>query len=238
MTAQRSGAAWSVDSSHLGPGTYTVSATQGDEAGNTGVSETHTFTVLAPPVDPPDPEDPPDQPDPKPVVGKSVVAGVVSGTVRIKLKGGKFRRLRADEAIPVGSTVDATKGRVNITSAAGKGKTQSGDFYKGVFVITQTRGSKPITQLALSGKLSCAKKKQATTSAKRKKVRRLWGDGKGRFRTKGRHGAATVKGTKWLTEDRCGRTKVTVKRGTVIVRDFAKRKNKVVKRGHSYVARG
>ena len=114
------------------------------------MSATHTFTVLAPPVDPPDPEDPPDPPDPKPVLGKSVVAGVVSGIVRIKLKGGKFRRLRADEAIPLGSTVDATKGRVNITSAAGRGKTQSADFYKGMFVVTQTRGAKPITQLALS----------------------------------------------------------------------------------------
>ena len=82
-------------------------------------------------MDPPDPQDPPDQPDPEPVLGKSVVAGVVSGTVRVKLKGGKFRRLRADEAIPLGSTVDATKGRVQITSAAGGGKTQFADFYKG-----------------------------------------------------------------------------------------------------------
>ena len=240
MTAPRSGAAWSVDSSPLGAGTYTVRATQVDAAGNTGVSATSTFTVLAPPVDPPDPLDPPDPPDPKPVLGKSVVAGVVSGTVLIKLKGGKFRRLRDDEAIPLGSTVDATKGRVNITSAAGGGKTQSGDFYQGMFVITQTRGAKPITQLALAGKLSCPKKKKgkkASTSAKKKKVRRLWGDGKGRFRTKGKHGAATVRGTRWLTEDRCGRTKVTVKRGSVVVRDFAKRKNKIVKKGRSYVAR-
>ena len=40
------------------------------------------------------------------------MAGVVSGTVRIKGKSGKFRTLRADETIPLGSTVDATKGRV------------------------------------------------------------------------------------------------------------------------------
>ena len=129
---------------------------------------------------------------------------------------------------------------MHITSAAGGGKTQAGDFYRGLFVITQTRGAKPITQLALAGKLSCGKKKgrRATASAKKKKVRRLWGDGKGRFRTKGRYGAATVRGTKWLTEDRCGSTKVTVKRGTVVVRDFAKHKNKIIKKGHSYVALG
>ena len=68
-------------------------------------------------------------------------------------------------------------------------------------------------------------------------MRRLWGDGKGRFRTRGRHGAATVRGTKWLTEDRCTSTKVSVKRGTVLVRDFVKKKNKIVKKGQSYVAR-
>jgi hypothetical protein len=164
---------------------------------------------------------------------------VVSGTVRIKGRNGKFRTLRANELIPLGSTVDATKGRVRVTSAAGGGKTQTGDFYQGVFVITQTRGAKPITQLALSGKLSCATKKKthtATVSAK-KKVRRLWGDGKGRFRTKGKHGAATVRGTKWLTEDRCNGTLVRVKRGKVAVRDFAKRKTVLVKKGHSYFAK-
>ena len=71
----------------------------------------------------------------------------------------------------------------------------------------------------------------------KKKVRRLWGDGKGRFRTKGRHGAATVRGTKWLTQDTCSGTLVRVKRGTVTVRDFAKKKTVVVKKGRTYVAR-
>ena len=32
-----------------------------------------------------------------------------------------------------------------------------------------------------------------------RRVRKLWGDGRGRFRTRGRYGAATVRGTKWLT---------------------------------------
>ena len=64
---------------------------------------------------------------------------------------------------------------------------------------------------------------QGQTSAKGKKVRRLWGDGKGRFRTRGRRAAATVRGTKWLTEDRCDRTKITVRRGRVAVRDLVKR---------------
>ena len=105
---------------------------------------------------------------------------------------------------------------MRLTSAAGGGKTQSAVFYQGAFVVTQTRGAKPVTQLALTGKLSCGKGK-ASSSARKKKVRRLWGDGKGRFRTKGRYGAATVRGTKWLTEDRCNGTLVRVKRGVVAV---------------------
>ena len=125
-------------------------------------------------------------------------------------------RCAPNESIPLGSTVDATKGKVRLTSAAnGSGATQSALFYQGAFVVTQTRGAKPVTQLALSGKLSCAKEKGQARhrSARKKKVRRLWGDGKGRFRTKGRHGAATVRGTKWLTEDRCNGTLFRVKRG-------------------------
>ena len=184
---------------------------------------------------PPPPPPPPPVTIPPPVVGKTVVVDVVSGTIRIKGKNGKFRTLRADESIPVGSTVDATKGKVRLTSAANRsGATQSAVFYQGAFVVTQTKGAKPITQLALNGKLSCTTKKKgkkASTSAKKKKVRRLWGDGKGRFRTKGKHGAATVKGTKWLTEDRCTGTLVRVKRGKVSVRDFVKRKTVLVKQG-------
>ena len=231
LVATRSGGAWSVDTAALAPGSYTAQAVQSDVAGNTGVSAPATFTV-APPRVVVEPE-----PVPVPVLGKSVVAGRVSGTVRVKRRRGKFRTLGPGESIPLGSTVDATKGKVRITSAANAaGVTQSALFFQGAFVITQTGGSKPVTQLALSPKLSCPKGKKARTSAK-KKVRRLWGDGKGRFRTKGKHGAATVRGTKWLTQDSCNSTLVRVKRGTVAVRDFAKKKTVVVKKGKTYVAR-
>ena len=48
----------------------------------------------------------------------------------------------------------------------------------------------------------------------------LWGNGKGKFRTNGKYSSATVRGTIWLTQDRCDGTLTTVKRGTVSVRDF------------------
>jgi hypothetical protein len=174
---------------------------------------------------------------PQPILGQTVVAGAVGGTVKVKGKDGKFHTLGANEAIPLGSTVDATKGRVRLTAAAGpSGQVQTADFYQGAFVVTQTGGKKPITQLALAGALACPTKGKASTAARRRKVRRLWGDGHGRFRTRGRRAAATVRGTKWLTEDRCDSTKITVKRGIVSVRDYVKRKTVLVKKGHSYVA--
>ena len=65
----------------------------------------------------------------------------------------------------------------------------------------------------------------------------LWGNGKGKFRTNGKYSSATVRGTIWLTQDRCDGTLTTVKRGTVSVRDFKRRKTVSVKAGHSYLAR-
>jgi hypothetical protein len=137
LTASRSGTAWSVEAGTLAPGDYTLQASQEDAAGNVGTSPLSTFTVNAPPPPPDNDTDTPDTPQPE--QGKSVVAGKVSGTVLIRLKNGKFRKLGASKKIPLGSTIDATKGRVRLTSAAGGGKTQTADFYKGQFVITQTR---------------------------------------------------------------------------------------------------
>jgi ferric-dicitrate binding protein FerR (iron transport regulator) len=74
--------------------------------------------------------------------------------------------------------------------------------------------------------------------AKRKRpVRRLWGNGKGRFTTKGRYSSATVRGTKWLVQDRCDGTLTRVLRGIVLVRDFRARKNVSVRAGRSYLAK-
>jgi ferric-dicitrate binding protein FerR (iron transport regulator) len=74
-------------------------------------------------------------------------------------------------------------------------------------------------------------------AARKKKKRRLWGNGSGRFRTKGKHSAATVVGTHWLVEDRCTSTLTRVRRGRVRVRDFVKKKTVIVRAGKKYVAK-
>jgi hypothetical protein len=172
-----------------------------------------------------------------PVAGKNVNVKPVSGTVKIKRRGSKrFVTLTAEAKIPVGSTIDTRSGRIAITAAQGKGRTASADFYAGLFKLTQTKGSKPVATLALTERLSCPRGK-ASAAAKKAKKRRLWGDGKGRFRTKGKHSAATVVGTKWLVEDRCKSTLTRVVRGRVSVRDFVKRKTVTVRAGKRYTAR-
>jgi CSLREA domain-containing protein len=169
---------------------------------------------------------------PPPEAGESVNV-VPDGPVKIKVPGSDaFVTLAEGQQIPVGTVVDVRKGRVQLTAAGGGNAV----FFAGIFKIGQGKGTNPLTTLSLVEKLSCPTSK-ASAAAKRKKKRRLWGDGKGRFRTRGRHSAATVVGTKWLVEDRCTSTLTRVARGRVSVRDFVKKKTVIVKAGKKYVAR-
>jgi hypothetical protein len=181
-----------------------------------------------------------------PVLGESVGLGPVKGSVTVKLPGsGRAVPLRDGASVPVGSVIDTTRGTVKLTSVRDtSGKTQTGEFWGGVFKVGQgkPRRGRVYTDLKLVGKLSgCragARGKVNAAARRRWSRRRLWGrDRGGRFRTRGRHGSATVRGTQWLTEDRCKGTYFKVKQGAIVVRDNAKRKNVLVKRGRSYVAR-
>ena len=64
----------------------------------------------------------------------------------------------------------------------------------------------------------------------------LWVNGKGNFKTRGKRASAIVRGTYWYTQETARGTKVTVKRGLVAVRDFAKHRTVLVSRGQSYTA--
>jgi hypothetical protein len=193
-----------------------------------------TFSVMLNPA----PPAPPGPTLPPPVAGTSVNVEPVSGTVRIKRRGSRrFVALTSEAQIPVGSTIDTRRGRITITAAQGAGRTASADFFEGLFKLTQTKGARPLTTLALTERLACPRKGSASTAARKKKKRRLWGDGRGRFRTKGKHSAATVVGTRWLVQDRCRSTLTRVVRGRVKVRDFAKRKTVTVRAGKRYTAR-
>jgi hypothetical protein len=269
LSAPRNGASWSVTpTSPIPAGSYTAQASQRGANGGVGVSPPVTFTIVQPGDRDRDgildDEDSLDGSKP-PVPGKSVVVRVVSGTVLIKYPPGKgpravvpaagFVPLKGAANVPIGSQLDTANGRVALTSAADTGakKTQTSDFYDGIFQVKQSVPKKKpkkakalVTDLVLKGeppRSQCGPVKGARSAAESKKkgpkavLGQLWGNGKGKFRTTGKYSSATVRGTIWLVQDRCEGTLTKVSRGTVQVADFQRHRTVTVKAGHSYLAR-
>jgi NHL repeat len=180
-----------------------------------------------------------------PVVGERFNAQASKGQVLVTTPGAKRPvRLRRNSAIPFGTIINARRGEARLTVARdAAGNPQVGRFSKGIFQVRQAKIRVPITDIVLRGPKpsacppSARDGAPAASAAKRAKPRRLWARGHGRFRTRGRHGAATVRGTKWLTVDRCDGTLVSVRRGLVAVRDFAQRKTVLVRAGERHLAR-
>jgi hypothetical protein len=163
--------------------------------------------------------------------------GTPTGTVLVN--GAPF----TGGTIPYGAKVDVTNGRLSMSTEAGT-LLVYGNGISAVFVLSRVReGGKTIVVLRLVGGnfASCSKRVVAGTSGatapKKKVVRQLWGSGKGNFRTTGGYASATVRGTIWLTADRCDGTQVTVRRGVVLVRDLVRRSTVSVTAGHTYLAR-
>jgi hypothetical protein len=179
-----------------------------------------------------------EQPQPGVIVG----AKAVGGKVRVKEPASNtFIELRGQTEIPVGSRVDTTRGTILLTSGLGGGRTNSSRFFSGLFTILQKKSRNAVMTLRMEGGnfRGCGRRQVSTlgTDAKKRPVRKLWGDGKGRFSTKGRYSSATVRGTKWLVIDRCDGTVTRVLRGVVRVRDFRKRKTVNVRAGQTYLAK-
>jgi hypothetical protein len=250
-----------VTHTYTTPGTYTVSVTATDAAGNSVAAPSRQVEVVAPP--------PPVPPVDTPTEGKDFNASEVSGTVLVSVPKGKsagrvlarkpvpraaaaikppkgyrpFRPLGRDDNIPVGSILDASRGVTRLTMAANKSgsKLQKGKFSEGVFKTKQTTKSPLTTAVMLGGgnfRRDCRKRGRALTAARRRRPhRQLFGNVKGRFRTRGRHSTATVRGTEYIVKDRCDGTLTIVKRGRVVVRDLVRHRNHLVRAGHRYLAR-
>jgi hypothetical protein len=179
---------------------------------------------------------------PVPVTGKTVSVSVVRGVVTARRPGRSAITLGEGVQIPVGSIVDTTRGTVSLTAAGTGGGLESAVFFDGEFQVTQSRSRRPVTTLTLVEPLAPCRGSTRTVRAaaagkKRPRSRKLWGDGKGAFRTRGRRSAAIVSGTRWLVQDSCAGTLTRVTRGTVTVEDFRKRKTVVVRAGGRYLAK-
>jgi Ca2+-binding RTX toxin-like protein len=186
-----------------------------------------------------EPQAPASAPAPKP--GATVAGGIEEGKVLVKRKGGTFVPLDPTRPVPVGAVVDARAGVVTLTAAADlAGRTQTARFSGGMFAVSQKRRRTAMTTvLTLRGTLDCGSNpaKARGAAGKKRRSRALWGDGQGRFTTRGRNSQASVRGTIWGVTDRCDGTLTQVRRGTVAVQDFATGKTRLVRAGGRYLAR-
>jgi uncharacterized repeat protein (TIGR01451 family) len=187
-----------------------------------------------------------------PVFQQEVDVQTVSGDVLVRLPGtSDFVPLTDPAQIGFGTEIDATNGRVGLSSVDASGTVYHADFYEGRFILKKQLAN-GVTVLWLSGSdfKSCTTVKRTLSSLDKKKpqkpkkvkrskkvVRHLWGSGKGKFRTKGRFIAATVHGTTWLTEDRCDGSRAFVQEGVIDARDLVRHKTIRLGAGQSYVAR-
>ena len=184
-------------------------------------------------------------------VGESVNAERTAGAIRVKQPGaGSYEPLEAAAQLPEGTIIDAQAGTLVLTSATGQDAGQQTAAFTGAkFQVQQERGKSAVTNLVLRGggdftgcpRLDHGRRATQVRNgfiASRAGARRgLWGTGRGRFRTRGRWGSATVRGTVWHVEDRCGGTVTTVERGVVEVADFGLDRTVSVRAGESYYAR-
>jgi hypothetical protein len=251
----QTGTGTGVSHAYSSAGTYLVTTTATDGAGNTAVS-THTLIVSVVPL-----------PLAPPTIGKTFNASTVRGTILVstpKSGTGKlllsglepvtsaisrphgytgFRILGPQAHIPIGSLLDATHGIVSVTMATKNSTaTQIGQFSQGAFFTKQTKTS-PLTSAEMTGggnfKTQCPRPgaKLNLAAAARRPSRQLFANVHGRFRTRGRHSTATVRGTQYLVKESCRGTLTVVMRGRVLVHDIVKHRFRLVKAGHRYLAR-
>jgi hypothetical protein len=173
------------------------------------------------------------------------------GTVLARTSpGGPLIPLSAPIDLPVGTFVNAQSGTLTLTMAMPGHRTQAAAVGHGRFIVTQPRSRHGLTQLILAGAsfAACpvpgntAHASAAGTAHKKTKsnhvVRQLWSkDNHGQFQTHGHNSVATVRGTEWITQDRCDGTLTHVLHGTVTVRPHGARHSVTITAGHSYLAR-
>ena len=195
----------------------------------------------------------------QPALGKSFT-GAATGLVLIQING-KFVPLTQLSKISNGAVINALHGTLTLNTAAPgatqhatlaakkgkakKPKTQTGKFGGAVFKVTQTHSGLATLALVEGAKFkgapsfsSCTTKqgKAVTAAVSAKTLQLLHASAKGKFRTKGRYSAATIRGTIWTIADRCDGTLTLAIKDVVTINDFVLHKTIALHPGHSYLA--
>jgi hypothetical protein len=179
-----------------------------------------------------------------PIIRKLANLEPVSGKVFIKLPGSDvYIPLEEATLIPIGTIIDARGGHAHLTLANADGTTYEGEFWEGLFQVLQGEGDHPIATLKLRDDLLGDTHTRAAIpgspfdaviSRKRgKKKNGLWGNAKGNYRTSGKGGSATVRGTFWYVANYANGTYFKVNRGIVDVKTLHCPTFKL-KAGHSH----
>jgi DNA-binding beta-propeller fold protein YncE len=183
---------------------------------------------------------------PAPVLARTGNVSPVSGTVLVRLPASKtFVPLSALRQIPFGTVVEATHGRVSVTTAGPHGGTQTGEFFAGEFVLKQGANGLVVAELTGGNFSVCPTARERSHSARasaahaspKHVVRKLWANAHGSFSTKGNYAAGAVQGTEWLTEDLCEGTLIRVTRDKVAVTNLVNHRHVEVRTGHHYLAK-
>ncbi len=176
--------------------------------------------------------------DPVPQFHKTVVVRPISGKVRVRLKGA--RRSPTSARSTTSRSARRSTSRRGGSSSPRSPRARRRSRRCSSTAAGSRSPSRPRSPSSSSTSLWRRAEKRgarAAAAAAKPKSRKLWGDGKGKFRTRGQYGAATIRGTKWLVQDSCAGTLVQVTSGSVLVRDNVKKKNVIVRKGKRYTAR-
>ncbi|MBJ7328268.1 MAG: hypothetical protein JHC95_00135 [Solirubrobacteraceae bacterium] len=186
---------------------------------------------------------------PNPVTDRSLALAPTTGTARVRPANTTTAVvLREPDLVADGSVFDTEAGGIAV-SVAQAGEVRTTTLTQGRVTIDQDAGRNPITKVKLVAPLTgCPTARSAiagrhafakTAQSKRKgrRERRVVARGNGRFRTDGKYGSATVRGTEWQTTDTCKATSVRVFSGVVSVFDRVRGKRVSVTAGQRVVIR-
>ena len=144
-------------------------------------------------------------------------------------------QLRTANEVPVGSTINASKGTVAIeavtTTPDGPRTVGRAEVTGGVFTVTQVGDSEPALRMARGIRPCQRARASAVPPEARMRIR-----ARGRFRTVGGYGRGAGRGTEWAMRERCDGTVFQVFEGTVRVHDYRRRLSFDVRAGRCYLA--
>ena len=192
----------------LAPGDYTFELRAVDAAGNRSPSVRRAFTVAAPQpaTDAGAGRDPAPGGDADPDAARGRDRGRAARQRPDPRQAAELERVRRALAIGrhpgrLGGQRQERAGRADDRAGRRASRSSARVFYAGIFKLSQPGATLDLT---LSEPLAaCKKNKRASAADGKAKTRKLWGDGKGKFRTRGRYSSATVRGTIWLVQDTC-----------------------------------